>query len=1447
MPRPPLSIFRRPVLALGFAAIGIAALIWWGTRHLAATERDGSGDQGARSLADRAVALVTSQLREGTTQVDANGSALPWTSQPGALRTYNADGQLRSIIKLYSARTLAARSLTDLTAEDVVSHWNTQPDHWVDMNAPAGSRGPVVSGKREAPGLTFPIVDPRASRADPADSVEGFSYQDRGFGGVVMPGSGPPDSQRLPMPVRWIYALADGTLGTLDDAGTFEAQSGSAKPSKANPITGRLAFWTDDETCKLNLNTASEGVHWDSPRVATEEDRWLGASQPTNGEYQRYPGHPAMVCLSSVLFPHKRFRASFSHAPLPPKTGVPMQDMTEAEVQAIWRRAPFIFGEKENSPEISSSFGGRQRPAGLASPIDSPPSKLKTLNSAPSQRNLYASVDDYLITPPPPPGAAGTSDSAAVTPPADRFHQGRFFLTTHSAGSEITLRGTPKMALWPMAGGGFGGVDTELLSEKPRISATSCFSIHDVLVASSAHLRAGEQIRPYYFQRLDVLSPHNEFYNSSQGRNNVLWRSVTRQLVDPLPGFLAAADDRLGTFPSFGAKYGDGPFDDLSALTGLMLDRIRSENRTDGNLRASMRYTYPLNQGWGQVTPLCLCGGGQNHLDTWPRFDRPNPKGLGRFLTITEVALAIGLRNKVMAGADSIPPGTFYGDNQRAAESLGTTFNHYEIEVAVLLEGFMPAHGWRDYRPRASFALGGFDGPDKMSERRPDAHSAALTKDISIGDMAVSGKPLLFPEKEAARSTASVSKGDVPGTWVGWGSSLGCRFTTNLIAFKPLLWSMAPGEAAPAFRFSGTPNNPTQNHLRLIVADLDEIPDVTQGVDMGNSRQVIPLAFPAIDNASFRLPFDDPNPLPFTDPPATGGAAPPDETRISRARKATGGLYGDEGLIHPDHDIVQSLVPNHGDFRLLAAKRAVIQGREGTGAGESARTYPTFVAHPNYGKHRLAHALTEPHPALNASIRIQTPYTSDALVSRDSGYFEPPGSNDAQAQAMTFAPAYLPDFPIKPWAREDPVTLVHPLLPESLTRGAISGGRTTQLLMSRVFDTTRFDALPDGTFRRGPGRPDITGDFDNGLGPAPDGPYASPADEGDVVAADRKPDDPWPYFEWLNASDRGNEIPPVNTATFSPNRVIPSPGIFGSLPTGVQTNVPWQTLLLRPDLELIRTGDSIDPQRRHYGSRFPHDHLIMDLFWMPVVQPYPLSERMATKGKINMNYQILPFTHIKRATALHALLKPEKLLAIPDDHAHDYKRAEVEGGPNGLFPIADKEGAPARWRHFIDADQTLRQWEDRFSDIYPRGTPATWKPGAFISPSEICDQWLVPEGQALEDMHTFWTRHRLTGDNTKEQPYTNLYPRLTTRSNTFRLHVIAQSLRPNPQQDPARFNAAQGDQISAQYRTSFLLERTLDISNPDIPDYAQLLQDGPGAGFTPLDSFHSIRASPLRQ
>ena len=47
---------------------------------------------------------------------------------------------------------------------------------------------------------------------------------------------------------QWLYVLADGSIGYLDSNNRFV---GSVAPDADNPMVSRVAFWTDDESCKV--------------------------------------------------------------------------------------------------------------------------------------------------------------------------------------------------------------------------------------------------------------------------------------------------------------------------------------------------------------------------------------------------------------------------------------------------------------------------------------------------------------------------------------------------------------------------------------------------------------------------------------------------------------------------------------------------------------------------------------------------------------------------------------------------------------------------------------------------------------------------------------------------------------------------------------------------------------------------------------------------------------------------------------------------------------------------------------------------------------------------------------------------------------------------------------------------------------------------------------------
>jgi uncharacterized protein (TIGR02600 family) len=310
----------------------------------------------------------------------------------------------------------------------------------------------------------------------------------------------------------------------------------------------------------------------------------------------------------------------------------------------------------------------------------------------------------------------------------------------------------------------------------------------------------------------------------------------------------------------------------------------------------------------------------------------------------------------------------------------------------------------------------------------------------------------------------------------------------------------------------------------------------------------------------------------------------------------------------------------------------------------------------------------------------------------------------------------------------------------------------------------------------------IPGDWDNMTGPIEDGPYINKPDEGNSATVGQT--------EWVNTPVIGGyytrgPFEAESGKSFSPNRQISSAVAFGSLPTGINpsnpgSQRPWRTLLfcaVPPGAGLHEGHGSAAPDVKVEDRRFPYskipDHLYLDLFTMPIVEPYAISEPFSTAGKINMNYQILPFNNITRATGVHAVLKATQMLAIPTDAAN---RTSVPSYKDG-YPY------PKETRYEINPTEqgTLFAFKARFD-----------QGRVFRSASEICEVYLVPQHKkkmtasnypnislptSYLGVPAWWDRFKITGDNTREIPYGHIYPRLTTKSNTFTVHMRVQALR----------------------------------------------------------------------
>ncbi len=324
----------------------------------------------------------------------------------------------------------------------------------------------------------------------------------------------------------------------------------------------------------------------------------------------------------------------------------------------------------------------------------------------------------------------------------------------------------------------------------------------------------------------------------------------------------------------------------------------------------------------------------------------------------------------------------------------------------------------------------------------------------------------------------------------------------------------------------------------------------------------------------------------------------------------------------------------------------------------------------------------------------------------------------------------------------------------------------------------------------------INGDWDTGPGLAPDGALINLPDAGTTLA---------PSTAYFSLSGGQTNAPTQRT----PNALVPSPVVFGSLPAGVDPlnpvqSEPWRTLLFCP--YPASATNSAPYNNGHPGAVSPPDHLILDNFWMPTVEPYPISSRMTTVGKINLNDQIAPFTWIHRNTALHALLTNLRIPAIPAPLPSITTLYKSPGSP-----------IPSIWKP-VDEDATIVQEENKF---------ATNSVDAYLSESEICTVPLVPQGlnaastnaaDVQTALYTFWNNNysagHLTGDNLRELPYAELYSRLTTRSNSYTVHVrvqVLQKLAHDPNQNVWNEGT---DLILGDWRGSYEIERYLDPAAP---------------------------------
>lgn len=582
------------LIIVSFAA-AIALLFLLGAQQ----ERTGTNSyaQGsrARELADIPVNLVIGQINAATKQGTA-ANPVAWASQPGMIRTYDNTGALKNAFKLYSWNNLIEDGVGfnpnsevsgDATKTEVPqANWDISPALYTDLNQPSASTTTVAGTTT----YIYPIVDPAAQTQVEQDTGNGFFNIGKdvstGYHKATSASSTNPVINEAPMPVQWLYVLQDGTLvGATGPTGTNTITLTNSLASVSNPIVGRIAFWTDDDTCKVNINTASEGAYWDYPKAATQDDIQFAGNPPVRGEYARIPGHPATTSLSAV-FPEMR-NGTFSRWAADGKSPATnyttqLKDIFSIVPRVNWDTVHANAGSQGGVAPVNSIYG---------SSLYCPPLSLwSTVQQADISVNndadrLYATADDIWFQPATAVGTrtANVFTSYGITP--QMISQRLFFLTANSSAPETTLFGTPRVSLWPLTypnysswahpfnyntTGGFGG-----RSSKPGASTTTgygltpdnivssgtqpwiqlakttpvCITPQEQLIAYASTMPSATTAVAvagsiYYFQRKDPDSPVNDWLGIS--RNRDLANYLRSEMKNAMPGVGLSLQSKWG-------------------------------------------------------------------------------------------------------------------------------------------------------------------------------------------------------------------------------------------------------------------------------------------------------------------------------------------------------------------------------------------------------------------------------------------------------------------------------------------------------------------------------------------------------------------------------------------------------------------------------------------------------------------------------------------------------------------------------------------------------------------------------------------------------------------------------------------------------------------------------------------------------------------------------------
>ena len=1411
-----------------------------------ATQASVSGSV-SRQIADSTVNLVIGQIREATSQ---KNEATTWASQPGAIRTISgrqigkhstrlrADGYFYGyaasdspdstdfVYKLYSAdRMRVPASDYSPNAKDddvtVVEGWDrTKPDEkYADLNEP------MLIQIKDSGGDTFtepryPIIDPRAKyhkdgsrNTDPVSGiVDGFDVKIQEDSTLKLENDAA--VPYVPMPVKWLYVMRDGTIGPASLA------------SDENPIIGRTAFWTDDETCKLNINVASEGTFWDTPSMSSKQESGniaagnppasgvlirtvgmedslsLASSQPVKGEYQRYSGHPATTSLSPVLGWLWGVDPSTSTLPLKVE---PKDSPYFKFKEAIYQITPFI-------PSGLGTTQGATRNSKL---------DVVTANGLLNitTKHLYSSVDELIFK-----GARNDStdldpNSTGLGPKPilndvftpDALERTRFFLTTNSRAPELNLFGRPRVTIWP--------VNAE---PKLRTQFDDAFTFASTIYKSPDRTASETKDKRFLTFRYDAKDDHNDFdfpgskipkYNGDSQNKRMYEYLQWLTSVRGVPGFGGKFSQKYNFARTDKIKDSSGMSVDASSIERDQIlteifDYMRSVNLADtgtGSQSATRLLPYTPLFYTVKPSPAAAYTRFARSVD-WAAQVTPlkikNTMGMGRFITISEAAILFHRTG---------PLGGDPASQQRT-----------RMQAVLLLEMTSPMAGYPALRETYFTKIRAVDASGSSKPFGVTFANGGGASDIGL--CSIPGLP--GPMQPQFVNINNVSSHEVTG---GRGFMPSFGFTSGMHWMRE---HKAPTQIPPI--------NPGSDGNRNTLKDCY--------VKQFTNKSPHSLAYPASPFNYTRDPGTTPlpvrpaypaEPLPICTAQAYPYVSNPITIPYDAVKKTFPAEFQLKGGTL-EVEIWSGEAPDDPRKRLV--QTVMLEFKDITTPPPPAPPTPL----PPIPGHIAADPLFEMrfNPSLASNTTVDLDVNANCIKAEDTvRSIEMTGPLGGTPQtvnkggdvrlAMTrqtvpvgyFSPR---DGYFSTTRRVDGLTTGHgeragggtviDADASSLAKGGVKVGsaatspnKKLAILPKGIDGVQRFDGGP--------------GDWVRGLSKHLDGALGDKVDEGNV------------YFRYTETGAgripyyRGRAIEDTGQSFFTPNRQLPSAVMFGSLPTGALEGRPWQTLLFRPDRDSVpHPGAALN------GLGIP-DHLFLDLFHIPVVEPFAISEPFSTMAKVNMNYVIAPFgyatqggnnpettnprSYLRRDTALRGVLKSTFITAVPTnvpEKGHDDDPLRVD----------------ATFRYPIDLNRTLETFETR---LKTPGQPL------FRTASEICDIDLYPKGLLVTNWDKFWNiDYAQTGDNQRERPYAHIFPRLTTKSNVYTVHMRCQAIRKAPGSKADEFDEKK-DTVVSEYRGQATIERFIDPNDRNLEKYDEFNVDGDGK----IDPYYRYRVINVKQ